>query len=236
MEKNKRSQQNRCVLFDLDGVIARSEEIKSEIHVQTCLELGGTPSPELHGLYKEVMGTSSLEARRAFLRCACLEPSPEMIQSYQDVYRGIFSGRLDDIRCTQGAEDLLRRLKSYGCRIGLVSSSRSEVIQTILANNGVDHYFSAVVSSEMVDSHKPSPEPYLKALELLGFDDATENVLVIEDSWSGITAAKNAGLTVIALRHDMNEKQNLEGADHFVDSLEDERLWEIIEQVIGIHA
>ncbi len=229
MKKPNPSFQARGVLFDLDGVIALSEEIKSDTHVQTCLKMGGKPSPELNELYKDVIGTSSLAARRAFLRCAGLETTPEMLQSYQQIYRGIFRERLADIKCNRGVSELLQSLKSRGYLIGLVSSSRLEVIAAILENNGVDHYFSAIVSSEIVDTVKPSPEPYLKALELLGLDECTESVLVIEDSWSGITAAKNAGLKVIALRHPMNDKQDLTGADDFIDSLVDDRLHEILE-------
>ena len=232
MQKSDNSQKSRCVLFDFDGVVAASEGVKSDTHVQTCLRLGGTPSVKLNELYKDVMGRPSLESRYAFLECARIEPSPEIIQSYQDIYRSIYRDRLADIRCTPGVEKILHTLQSRGCQIGLVSSSRIEVIDIILKNNRVDHFFSAIVSSEIVPDLKPSPKPYLKALEMLGFDRAPENVLVIEDTQPGITAAKNAGLKAIALRHHLNERQNLEKADYFFDSLEDDRLLQLIDKFV----
>jgi len=48
-----------------------------------------------------------------------------------------------------------------------------------------------------VKLHKPHPEVYLKSAENLQI--STDRCIVFEDSFSGITAAKNANMKVVAV-------------------------------------
>ena len=48
-----------------------------------------------------------------------------------------------------------------------------------------------------MDSGKPSPEGYLKAAKLLGYDP--ESCLIFEDANPGLLAAQNAGIKAIAV-------------------------------------
>ena len=54
-----------------------------------------------------------------------------------------------------------------------------------------------LVSADDITRGKPDPEPYLKAAAALGVDPGV--CLVIEDAPAGITAAKAAGMRVVAL-------------------------------------
>ncbi len=55
-----------------------------------------------------------------------------------------------------------------------------------------------IISGEDCTAHKPAPEIYLRALEGLGL--SPEEAFAVEDSPTGIAAAKNAGLRVYALK------------------------------------
>ncbi len=73
----------------------------------------------------------------------------------------------------------------------------------------------ALVSIDDVARGKPAPDPYLHAAELLGRDPA--RCLVIEDAPAGITAAKAAGATVVAVEtthafSDLHEADAIVGA------------------------
>jgi beta-phosphoglucomutase-like phosphatase (HAD superfamily) len=58
-------------------------------------------------------------------------------------------------------------------------------------------FFEVIVTGEEVERGKPHPEIYLRAAEKL--DVATDGCLVIEDSLSGIAAAKAANMRVAAI-------------------------------------
>ena len=53
-----------------------------------------------------------------------------------------------------------------------------------------------IVCGDMVTRCKPDPEPYRRALELLGV--APEHAIVVEDSPAGAAAGRAAGCHVIA--------------------------------------
>jgi beta-phosphoglucomutase-like phosphatase (HAD superfamily) len=59
--------------------------------------------------------------------------------------------------------------------------------------------FDAVVPGDEVDHPKPHPEPYLKASRILGVDIA--DVLVIEDSPTGLSAGISSGAVTLGVPH-----------------------------------
>jgi len=56
---------------------------------------------------------------------------------------------------------------------------------------------------------------------------------VFEDTWAGITAARAAGLSVFAVRHHFNYKQNLNEAERIFNSLADDRVVPTIEEYLN---
>ena len=69
-----------------------------------------------------------------------------------------------------------------------------------LNNFGLLTYVDAIVGREMVSRMKPDPEPYLRALEILGVD-ATDAV-AFDDSSSGVASARAAGVYTVCYRGD----------------------------------
>ena len=72
-----------------------------------------------------------------------------------------------------------------------------------LKSNGVYDYFDAIVTSEDVVHGKPDPQCYQIAAERLGTNSA--DCLVAEDLPAGLTAAKSAGMTAIAVEDDYSK-------------------------------
>jgi HAD superfamily hydrolase (TIGR01509 family) len=77
--------------------------------------------------------------------------------------------------------------------------------------------FDAIVTSDDVAHPKPAPDLYLLACERLGVDPT--DALALEDSPSGIAAAKAAGLTCIAVPQ--YAETDVSAADRVIDSLEE---------------
>ena len=63
---------------------------------------------------------------------------------------------------------------------------------------GFEAIFDVVISGHDVAAPKPAPDPYLEACRQLGVE-AGPGVIALEDSPTGVAAARAAGLTVIGV-------------------------------------
>jgi len=77
-------------------------------------------------------------------------------------------------------------------------------------------YFDAVVTAEDAKHKKPDPEIFLVAAGRLGLEPG--ECLVIEDSITGVAAAKTAGTRCLAITSTFITEQ-LDGADYFARNL-----------------
>jgi HAD superfamily hydrolase (TIGR01509 family) len=118
-----------------------------------------------------------------------------------------------------GARELLHRLKQQGTPIGLVSNSPIGFVERSLEIVGFQDRFDVILSAHEVAAPKPSPEPYLVACERLGVEPGP-GVIALEDSPTGVAAARAAGLTVIGVPS--LEGVALEEAHHIAASLLDD--------------
>ena len=76
-------------------------------------------------------------------------------------------------------------------------------------------FFSAFVTIDDVENGKPHPEPFIKGAQKLSLN--TKECIVVENAPMGVTAAKTAGCTVIAIKTTLQEK-HLKNADFIVDT------------------
>ncbi|HFI0632407.1 TPA: HAD family hydrolase [Streptococcus suis] len=113
-------------------------------------------------------------------------------------------------------KDTLERLSRKGLPLVLASNTDKEEIDRAISEAGIAQYFQYVFSG--MDCHAPKPHPavYEKAVQALGIDK--DDILVFEDSFKGIAAAKAAGLTVWAIR-DQHYGMDQSQADIIIDSL-----------------
>ncbi|HFI0633804.1 TPA: HAD family hydrolase [Streptococcus suis] len=113
-------------------------------------------------------------------------------------------------------KDTLERLSRKGLPLALASNTDKADIDRAISEAGIAQYFKYVLSG--MDCHAPKPHPavYEKAVQALGIDK--DDILVFEDSFKGIAAAKAAGLTVWAIR-DQHYGIDQSQADIIIDSL-----------------
>jgi len=97
-----------------------------------------------------------------------------------------------------GARELIRNLHLAGVPMALVSASPRALVDAALSHVKPIP-FKATISSDDVVNTKPDPEGYLKAARMLDVD--IRNSLILEDSATGVAAAKASGARVIAVPH-----------------------------------
>ena len=106
---------------------------------------------------------------------------------------------------------------AVACRWALASNSPRHLVDAALATARITDAFDAIVTSDDVQHPKPAPDLYLLACERLGV--APAEALALEDSASGVAAAKAAGLTCIAVPQ--FAETDVSAADRVIDSLEE---------------
>lgn len=192
----------KLVLFDLDGVIVDSEplhdhakkRILSEAGVMEDLDLSwsvGKPSHILWGKMKDMYG---------------LRKSADELEQYQ--YNYILEEiKEKQIPPSEGLIELLQWLKEHQIRIGLVSSSWSSFVHSVIDHYEIKHYFEFVIAGDDVERKKPFPDGYLKALS--EFAVPPINAFAVEDSKTGSEAAITANLTCIGYRNPTSGDQDL---------------------------
>lgn len=183
-----------AVLFDFDGVIADTENVHVAAWERTFAAMGWDVPPEVCALAAE-------QDDRAFLA---------------DVFagRGISDGdvsgwvrrkqaetvtMLDAYpRLIPGVRELIVHLEGKS-KLAIVSVTWRENILSVLRASGLEEAFALIVAKEDVKATKPDPEAYRLALKRLELKPA--EAVALEDSPSGLNAAKGAGIRVIAVGH-----------------------------------
>jgi HAD superfamily hydrolase (TIGR01509 family) len=184
----------RAVIFDLDGVLADSEPWWNEIDATLLAEHGVIYRGEYH---RNVLGVSYRLAVEFYKKTFGLSvPTEEMMRRRGEIATEFFANRIDLFPFTKQVLQELRRTNPP-VRLGLATSSVSASARPFLDRHELTPFFGVIVTGEEVARGKPHPDIYLHAAEKL--DVATDACLVIEDSLSGIAAAKAANMRVAAI-------------------------------------
>lgn len=93
-----------------------------------------------------------------------------------------------------GAVEAVRRIAAER-PVAIASSAHRAVIDASLEATGLVETFAVVVSSDEVEHGKPAPDVYLETARRLGAHPGS--CLVVEDSYNGVRAARDAGMTVV---------------------------------------
>ena len=116
--------------------------------------------------------------------------------------------------------------ESLGMPMAIASSSPIDWVEHHLDRLDLLHRFACFACCNDVIPAKPDPTSYRLACEELGADPRRS--IAIEDSPNGVAAAKDAGLFVVAVPHDLTRALDLSRADVIVDSLEELSLSDVV--------
>lgn len=129
-------------------------------------------------------------------------------------------GRLAEPR--PGAVELIARLRAERMPLGLASNATRVLVDRALATAGISKdVFVATLAGDEVAHPKPAPDIYLAICEAL--DVAPARTAVLEDSPTGVAAARAAGCFVIGIASTAGVV--LDGANVTAPSLAQAPLW-----------
>lgn len=173
------------LIFDIDGTISDTMSIHLLAYQETAAEYGFEITPEIfYSMGGMPAYQTSVRLREKFQ----IDFDP---QEFADKKESYF---LKNIHLAKPIHPVVDIIKEYSGKLPMAcgtGGTRFYALKTLdLA--GVLPHFEHVVTAEDVVNHKPHPDTFLKAAELIGV--APEYCQVFEDSKLGIQAALTAGM------------------------------------------
>lgn len=205
-----------AVVSDLDGVLCDTETVLVSAINRFLAEEGQDALTRDEARTMTGLDNDSWWRRISALRPTFTTPLDEYTHRVDVIARGLFP---DELVVADGAMELIAAIRETGVPFALATSARAAWAGQRLEIMGISDAFDEILTGDTVSAHKPDPEIYLKATQALGVDPA--ETLAIEDSPSGIRAARDAGLYTIAIRTHWMRDVDQTYAHVIVDSLRD---------------
>lgn len=191
------------VIFDFDGVIVDTEPLHYKAFQEILSPLGLGYSWEDY--CKTYMGFDDRDAfKESFAShgmTLAQEQMEKLIVSKANCFQKIIKNGTTPY---PGVMELIDHLNVFKIPIAICSGALISDIKPILTELNINHYFSIIITADDVPQSKPDPRCYDMAWLQLQQKHPTkiinrQNCLAIEDTPSGITSAKGAGLRVAAV-------------------------------------
>ncbi|EPR68709.1 Beta-phosphoglucomutase [Cyclobacterium qasimii M12-11B] len=177
----------------MDGVICHTNPFHSEAFRVFFGKRGLNPTEE--EFEKHMYGKSNKYIFNHFLgREISGEEFTNLENEKEGLFREIYA---DQIVTLPVFLPFLQDLKNEGFRTGVATSAPRANLDLIMGALKFAPKMESILASENVKNHKPDPEVYLTSAKLLDVNPA--NCLVFEDSFSGVSAAINAGMRVVGV-------------------------------------
>lgn len=222
------------VIFDLDGTLIDSNGVNNNLDVELARFLGENKSSEEILFERDNFFKKNTNTGDIYLNyCEYLKTKYKSNLSKNEIlqYRRDLSNQISkDIKYKPDADKAIKYLKENKIKIALGTVSRRETLNIYINENeniknkcNLQEYFDFIITKDDVKLKKPNPEVYNKIIEKFNIFDLSKCV-VIEDSLTGILAAKNANLNVIAIYDEYSNKNRQEInklADYYVDNFKD---------------
>ncbi|WP_394211453.1 hexitol phosphatase HxpB [Enterovibrio calviensis] len=183
----------QAAIFDMDGLIVNSEPFWQDAQLAVLSELGvqltrqdtiDTTGIRIDQIVKHYYETQGWQGPSCDQVCdIILDKVIELVAIHKPIMPGVIHA--------------LELCKAANLRIALASSSPLRLIETTLKALDLEDWFEQCHSAEHLKYGKPHPEVYLNAADSLGI--SPENCVALEDSFTGLLAAKAAQMRTIVV-------------------------------------
>jgi beta-phosphoglucomutase len=196
-----------AVAFDFNGTLSDDEPLLARVYVEMFAELGRPLSEEQY--FRELAGHTDEAIFERWLG----RSDRALIEERVDRYCLLAAdGSTVDRAAREAVAFAARHVP-----VAVVSAALRREIEAVLAAAGLREAVTLVVSQDDVAAGKPDPGCYLQAAASLRV--AASELLVFEDTDTGVAAGKAAGCLVVGLTRTLGAAR-LQGADQLAERLD----------------
>ena len=221
---NSKSDNNleiHAVAFDMDGLLASSEDIYIQVGTETLRERGKTFEDDLR---HKMMGLPGAKALEVMIEWHELDDTVEVL--VQESEQRFWEIAEQGLEAMPGVVEMLNLLDKIEVSRCVVTSGYRNYAEKVLSLIGIRDHFPFLITADDVTNGKPSPEPYLMAADKLGVEPS--NLLVLEDSANGCRAGVAAGAYTVAVPSHHTLGHDFTGTAFVADTLHDPRLADLL--------
>lgn len=185
----------RGIIFDLDGVLTKSDHYHTAAWRETCLKWGICFDNATADLLR---GVSRMESARIVAEHGNKKLDEADLRKFAEEKNGRYVqllSEMSDADVFPGVIQLLEHFSQKGVPMAVASSSKNAAL--ILNKTGLAQYFLAIIDGNQIARSKPDPQVFQKAADALGIPYG--ECLVVEDAVSGVQAALALGCYVAAV-------------------------------------
>lgn len=202
-----------AAIFDLDGTIIDSKPVWKRAYESVLISLQVKPESSYPGTF----GVSTKDNWKYLISKYNIKTA-KTLDELQVLTYIEYEKLIPEVYLREGAVELIMNLKNEGVEIALATSVNWEIADKVLKSLKIEYLFDNVTTGEEVLNPKPDPEIFIKVVDKMNLDP--DSCLVFEDSGSGVKAAKEAGIKVIAI-DPTGEATDLEEADIVIEKFSD---------------
>lgn len=181
-------QHYNLVIFDCDGVLVDSEVISCRVHAEVLTRHGYPMTAE--DVRQRFLGRSARDANLDIER-ELGRPLPEAYDTERR--NALLAALTESVEAIPHIHEVLDALTVPACVAS--SGAHDKIFTTLSRTNLYQRFAPNIFSASQVSRSKPAPDLFLLAAQTMG--TVPSRCLVVEDSMSGITAARAAGMTAI---------------------------------------
>ncbi len=186
-------EQDFAVLFDMDGVICHTNPYHSQAFRAFFAKRNLAPTDQEFA--DHMFGKSNSYILSHFLRREVSgQEFDDMENEKEGLFRKLYAPHVEPVH---GFMTFLKALKERGIKTAVATSAPRANLDLIISRLNLTSAMQSFMASEDVEHHKPDPEVYLKSARRIGM--SPERCVVFEDSYSGVSAARNAGMKVVGV-------------------------------------
>jgi HAD superfamily hydrolase (TIGR01509 family) len=206
----------QLIIYDLDGVLVDTSDAIC-ISFNAALEDAGE-KPCSDEEIRAMIGVPLDEMYRGVLPRERWSLVEKCFTRYREVFMDI---SVEHARILEGVEETLSHFEEEGLQQCLATNKSAPEAEKILIHLRIDRFFDLIVGYDDVSSPKPSPDMILLALDAMGVEP--HEAVLIEDSPTGLSAGKGAGVHTVAVATGFNDSATLAKSkpNYVIDELKD---------------
>lgn len=178
----------KLAIFDMDGTLVNTEDIHAKGWDDAFKHFGYDFGMEF---VNSMRGKSIADNNRQITERTGDPALTQKMREYREHYI-LEMIATNQVQLMPGVKEILEALKDHQIPMALATTSYLERAEKVTNQVGVQDYFMTKVYGDMITHQKPHPEIYLEVLKRTGM--TPEGVIAIEDSPTGVKAARGAGL------------------------------------------